>query len=139
MAREERDYSHRSLIDKLGIAREHRICLRAVTNPALADLVEARVEQPTASVLRGRFDVILYEVNGLRDLDEIERLASHLEPAGALWILHPKGKGASPNDATVRAAGLAAGLVDNKISAYTQTHTATRYVIPVGKRRPTNG
>ncbi|MBV8067185.1 MAG: DUF3052 family protein, partial [Candidatus Eremiobacteraeota bacterium] len=60
--------------------------------------------------------------------------AEHLEPNGALWVFHPKGKGASPTDADVRQAGLAAGLVDNKISAYTDSHTATRFVIPVAKR-----
>ena len=29
---------------------------------------------------------------------------------------------------------IAAGLVDNKISAYTDSHTATRFVIPVARR-----
>jgi hypothetical protein len=49
-------------------------------------------------------------------------------------VIHPKGRGASPSDGEVRSAGIAAGLVDNKISAYSDTHTATRYVIPVAKR-----
>ncbi len=38
-------------------------------------------------------------------------------------------------DAEVRAVYLACGLVDNKISAYGETHTATRCVIPLAKRR----
>ncbi len=64
----------------------------------------------------------------MKALEKIARAAEHLEPAGVLWIIHPKGKGASPHDSEVRSAGLAAGLVDNKISAYDETHTATRYV-----------
>ena len=68
------------------------------------------------------------------DLRRIARAAAHLRPNGALWVFHPKGRGASPTDGEVRAAGIAAGLVDNKISAYTDSHTATRFVIPIAKR-----
>jgi hypothetical protein len=68
------------------------------------------------------------------DLARIASAAKYLKPDGALWAFLPKGRGASPADAEVRAAGRAAGLVDNKISAYSETHTATRYVIPVSKR-----
>jgi len=71
-------------------------------------------------------------VNHVRDLAVVERAAARLKPDGALWIFHPKGRGATPTDAQVRAAGIAAGLVDNKISAYTDTHTATRYLTPSG-------
>jgi hypothetical protein len=73
-------------------------------------------------------------VNAPRDLARIKRAAAYLNPNGSLWIFHPKGRGASPTDAQVRSAGIAAGLVDNKISAYTDSHTATRFVIPLAHR-----
>ncbi|HEX8805501.1 MAG TPA: hypothetical protein VF741_01080 [Candidatus Aquilonibacter sp.] len=130
----ERDYSHRSLIDKLGVKREHRVCLRGVSDPAFVKLVTASVDRAPVRAARGKYDVIILEVNAPKDLDHIDVLAEHLEPSGGLWILHPKGKGASPHDGEVRATGLAAGLVDNKICAYSATHTATRYVIPRAKR-----
>lgn len=130
----ERSYSHRSLIDKLGIKREHRVCLRGVRNPPFIKLVTASVATPPARAARGTYDIIILEVNAAKDLAHIATLAEHLEPNGGLWIVHPKGKGASPHDAQVRSAGIAAGLVDNKISAYSDTHTATRYVIPRARR-----
>ena len=134
MAREERDYSHRSLIDKLGVKREHRVCLRGSLSPEFVDGLTAVLESRPANSARGYYDLIFLQIDAPKDLRSISSLAEHLEPAGGLWIIHPKGKGASPGDAEVRAAGIAAGLVDNKISAYNDTHTATRYVIPKARR-----
>ena len=134
MAREERDYSHRTLIDKLGIKREHRVCLRGNFSRDFVDGIASALDRPPAKAAQGRFDLIFLQVDAPCDLHAIASLATHLESAGGLWIVHPKGKGASPTDAEVRAAGLAAGLVDNKISAYNETHTATRYVIPKDRR-----
>jgi hypothetical protein len=130
----ERDYSHRTLIQKLGIKPEHRVCLRGISDPAFVKLVTSSVDVSPVRSARGRYDIIILEVNSPKDLAAIAALAEHLEPSGGLWVLHPKGKAASPNDAQVRAAGLAAGLVDNKICAYSGTHTATRFVIPVARR-----
>ena len=84
--------------------------------------------------LRASYDIIFLRVDAPRDLVKIAGAAEHLVPNGRLWIFHPKGKGASPSDSEVRAAGLAAGLVDNKISGYTASHAATQYVIPVARR-----
>ncbi len=134
MAREERDYSHRSLIDKLGVKREHRVCLSGNHSRDFVTEVAASLDQRPATTAQGQFDLIFLHVDAPRDLEAIPSLATHLEASGGLWIVHPKGKGASPSDAEVRAAGIAAGLVDNKISAYNETHTATRYVIPKARR-----
>ena len=124
----ERDYSHRSLIEKLGVRPDHRVCAIDVTAAEFLTLLENAVEQATARALHGKYDIVFLQIDGVRALEKIARAADHLEPTGVLWIIHPKGKGASPPDSEVRAAGLATGLVDNKISAYNETHTATRYV-----------
>jgi hypothetical protein len=132
MATEERDYSHRSLLDKLGVAPGKRIYVRGTASEFAKALTAAGT--PPVRSLRGSFDLIFLHVDTPDDLRSIPGLAAHLDPAGGLWIFHPKGRGASPSDAEVRAAGIAAGLVDNKVSSYTASHTATRYVIPRAKR-----
>ena len=132
--RTERDYSHRSLFDKLGVRQESRVALVGAHDEAFAGELDAILNKPAAVRPRGLYNLIFLRVDAPRDLARITALAKHLEPNGALWIVHPKGRGASPSDAEVRAAGLAAGLVDNKISAYSDTHTATRYVIPLTRR-----
>ncbi len=53
-------------------------------------------------------------------------------PARAMWVVHPKGKGASLGDAQVRAALRAAGYADNKTTAVSAALTATRYARSAG-------
>lgn len=130
----ERDYSHRTLYDKLGVTAESHVALIGKHDEAFAFGLSARLVNGYSMTLRSKYDLIFLRVDAPRDLKSIPRAAAHLRPSGGLWIVHPKGKGATPSDGEVRAAGLAAGLVDNKISAYSDTHTATRYVIPLAKR-----
>ena len=132
--KQERDYSHRTLLDKLGVKPEHRVAVRRVADEAFLAELERRLANRPSTSLRGRYDLIFLHVDAPRDLDAVPAAALHLESNGGLWIFHPKGKGASPSDAEVRSAGLAAGLVDNKISSLNETHTATRYVIPKARR-----
>jgi hypothetical protein len=131
---DERDYSHRSLFDKLGVRAEHRIALVGTHDEGFVRELEVRLAKAASSRLRSRYDIIFLRIDRVDDLVAIAGAAEHLEMNGALWIFHPKGRGASPKDGEVREAGIAAGLVDNKISAYSETHTATRYVIPVVNR-----
>jgi len=56
-----------------------------------------------------------------------------LQPAGAIWVVRPKGTPAI-KDVDVIAAGKAAGLVDVKVAAFSSTHTAEKLVIPVARR-----
>ena len=71
-------------------------------------------------------------------------LAEGLEPSGSLWVVFPK----KPFMAElafpylwldVQKAGLAAGLVDNKIAAFSTRLTSIRFVIPVARRRQADG
>ena len=134
-ARSERDYSHRSLADKLGLARGQRIACVNIDGKEFPLLCAAVAETQPSRALRGRFDRIFLQVDNEDDLRRIAPAAAHLNPDGALWIFHPKGKGAAVKDAQVREIYLGCGLVDNKISAYSETHTATRCVIPVTRRK----
>jgi hypothetical protein len=57
-----------------------------------------------------------------------------LTPAGGVWVVSVKGKAATVKDAEVIIAGRAAGLVDMKVTAFSPTHTALKFVRPAGKR-----
>lgn len=130
----ERDYAHRTLEEKLGLRPNDAVALVGAHHADFKKLLTEHLAKGPSLELRTQYDKIFLHITDPGDLDRIAQAARHLKPGGALWIFHPKGRGANPPDSAVRAAGLAAGLVDNKISAYTDTHTATRYVIPVGKR-----
>jgi hypothetical protein len=132
----EHDYSHRTLFEKLGVEANMHVALIGEHDEAFRAELGSRMANGPAETLRTKYDMIFLRVNSKADLASIPEAAQHLRPDGALWVIHPKGQGADPTDAEVRTAGIAAGLVDNKISAYGDTHTATRYVIP-RDRRPT--
>lgn len=130
----ERDYSARSLFQKLGVEANSHVALVGRHDDAFTAALGVRLAKAASQSLRTQYDIIFVRVDVPRDLERVARAAKHLMPGGALWVFHPKGRGASPHDAQVRAAGLAAGLVDNKISAYSDSHTATRFVIPLARR-----
>ena len=130
----ERDYSHRSLIDKLGVSAGQRIAAVNVRNEPFLSLLAEACGADVSTSPRGMYDRIFLQIDTSRDLAWIAKLRKHLRADGAIWILHPKGRNAAVKDAEVRAVYLACGLVDNKVSAYTDAHTATRCVIPVHLR-----
>ncbi|HYL26940.1 MAG TPA: hypothetical protein VEW74_03835 [Candidatus Nitrosotalea sp.] len=132
--RPERDYSGRSLFEKLGVFAEAHVALVGRHDETFVSGLNERLAKAASAYLRTRYDLIFVRIDAPNDLLRVMRASGHLKPDGALWVFHPKGRGASPHDSEVRSAGLAAGLVDNKISAYTDTHTATRFVIPVKNR-----
>jgi hypothetical protein len=134
MKNEERDYSHRTLYDKLGVQADSHVALVGKHDEAFLHGLGMLLTKSASTQLRTTYDIIFLRIDAARDLMKIAIAADHLVPNGRLWIFHPKGKGASPSDSDVRAAGIGAGLVDNKISGYTSSHAATQYVIPVSRR-----
>jgi hypothetical protein len=65
-------------------------------------------------------------------------LVRSLHPAGGLWIAWPKRASGVPTDLTedaVREAGLAAGLVDNKVCAIDTVWSGLRLVRRLTDRR----
>jgi hypothetical protein len=134
MTSQERDYSHRSLYEKLGVKPESRAAVIGKHDEEFLLGLATHLLKGASTELRSDYDIIFLRVDTHIDLPRIADAAGHLVPNGRLWIFHPKGKSASPTDAEIRTAGLTAGLVDNKISAYTASHTATQYVIPLAKR-----
>jgi hypothetical protein len=132
--RAERDYSGRSLFEKLGVVAGAHVALVGRHEPSFASSLNACLAKAASQSLRTRYDLIFLRIDEPRDLARIACAVVHLKSNGALWVFHPKGRGACPTDAEVRSTGIAAGLVDNKISAYSESHTATRFVIPLALR-----
>ncbi len=67
-------------------------------------------------------------------------LDRRLAPAGALWVVFPKKPFVEELRfpflwIDVQKAGLSAGLVDNKIAAFSPRLTSIRFVVPVARRQ----
>jgi hypothetical protein len=67
-------------------------------------------------------------------------LEKRLIPSGSLWVVFPKKPFAAELSfpfawSDVQRAGLSAGLVDNKIAAFSTRLTSIRFVIPLARRK----
>jgi hypothetical protein len=123
----------KSLIEKLGVKPDQRVCIVGLDD-AFATEVGAAANRAPSSALRGDFDAIFCAIENEGDLVRISRCKEHLVPNGALWVVAPKGKGSPVRESVLRAAVLGAGLVDTKVASFSATHTAVKAVVPVAER-----
>jgi hypothetical protein len=66
-------------------------------------------------------------------LAKLKTLRRAIKPAGAIWVVWPKGRKEFRED-DVRAAGPDAGLVDVKVVAFSETLSGLKMMIPVAQR-----
>ncbi len=90
----------------------------------------------------GRHPWLMAEVPAEGSLSAFLRdLEKRLTPSGSLWIVFPKKPFVEELRfpflwIDVQKAGLAAGLVDNKIAAFSPRLTSIRFVVPLARRGP---
>lgn len=77
---------------------------------------------------KGKADVVFFAAAVTRDLARMLKLKSWLKPAGALWVVYPKGVPAI-REIEVLEAGRAAGLTDTKVARFSDTHTALKFLV----------
>jgi hypothetical protein len=115
-----------------GASAEFRQTCREIFGP----LVEWVREWPP-----GNHAWLMAEVPGEGSLPAFFRgLEKRLTPSGSLWAVLPKKPFMEQlcfpfTWIEVQRAGLSAGLVDNKIAAFSPRLTSIRFVIPVARRR----
>jgi hypothetical protein len=124
----------RSLLDKLGVKAGMRVAVIGVEDEAFRAQLLARTSDVSEGRPKAGTDVILFGAESASALERLPRLRAALKPDGAIWVVHRKGREATLRDVEVFEAARRAGLVDNKVAAFSATHTAERLVIPVAKR-----
>ena len=127
-------YSTRPLLDKLGVKPGARVAIVDVDDASFLHELRTR----TSDIVRGKprtpCDLVFMGANNLNDLARIGAMKTWIEPNGAIWVVRPKGGRAPISDTDVISAGLAAGLVDNKIASFSDTHGAMRLVFRLRDR-----
>jgi hypothetical protein len=68
------------------------------------------------------------------DLTKLKEIKTWIEPNGAIWVVRPKGGRSALRDIDVIEAAQTAGLVDNKIASFSDTHGAMRLVFRLRDR-----
>ena len=124
--------STRPLLDKLGVKPGQKISVFGLRDVAFLNLLKER-SGDVASRPRKGSDLIFCLVDNRRDLPRLAGLREYLKPAGAMWVLWPKGRREFRED-DIRAYGPEAGLVDVKVVAFSATLSALKMVIPLALR-----
>jgi hypothetical protein len=131
----ERTYTS-PLLDKLGVRPGARVAIVGDVDPDGS--FRAQLADRTSDVTTGPpaadTDLVFLAADSTAELAGLADLRRRIKPAGGIWVVSRKGKAATLRDAEVMAAGRAAGLVDNKVVAFSDTHTSLRLVIPVADR-----
>jgi hypothetical protein len=103
-------------------------------DPGFVSLLRSR----TSDIVQGRprkpVDIVFIGARERRDLKRLKDVKSWIEPNGAIWMVRPKGGRSELRDTDLIEAGLAAGLVDNKIASFSDTHGAMRFVFRLRDR-----
>jgi hypothetical protein len=127
----------RSRLEKLGIKSDMRVCVLKLADAEFELELSESLGITPARAARGRFDVVVRGLENARDLGALAKLRANLEETGALWLVYRKGKGAPLPERSVRDALLETGLVDVKVVAFSDSHTALKAVIPLAQRAGT--
>lgn len=123
----------KSRIEKLGVKPEARVCLMGEFGTEfLRELAGL-----TKSVKKGKVAAdsawVFFAADSKEALSALPKISKSMKGAAALWIVYPKGKThITEND--VLAAGRKTGLKDVKVVAFSSTHTALKFVIPLSCR-----
>jgi hypothetical protein len=129
----EKDYSHRDVVDKLGIKPGYAVAFCASPVPIDSTLqarVLHRVGRSEAAADEPA-DVVLVGADASTDCAAVLlHWRERIDQAGGIWLLTPKRGQAGYIDQTdLIPAGLAAGVVDNKTCSVDEKTSAMRFVI----------
>lgn len=119
----------KSRLDKLGVKDGAAVCVVALSDAAL----DTELASKSVRHVKKGADLVFFGANESRDLARVPKLKKMLAKTGALWVVRPKGVKAITERETM-AAAKKAGLVDVKVVAFSETHTAEKFVIPVKDR-----
>jgi len=126
--------STRPLLDKLGVKPGAKVAIEHLDDEAFVSQLRRRTPDIVVGRPSSPCDLVFFGAETPDDLKRIKDLKDWIEPNGAIWVIRPKGGRSALRDTDVINAGLAAGLVDNKIASFSETHGAMRLVFRVRDR-----
>ena len=124
--------STKSLVERLGVTRGARVSVLRAGDPSFVAELEARGAD-VSSRARKESHLIFAGAERLADLSRLRSLEPSIRRDGAIWVVFPKGR-REIREVDVIRAGIDAGLVDNKVVRFSETHTALRFVVPRARR-----
>ena len=122
------------LLDKLGVKPGLRVAVLGIDDASFMTALRARTSDVVVGKPRKVCDIVFLTAESKADLGRLTEAKRWIEPNGAIWVVRRKGEGRNLSDTDLIEAGLAAGLVDNKIASFSETHGAMRFVFRLRDR-----
>jgi hypothetical protein len=133
LAERERDYSHRDVVDKLGIKPGFALAFDASPVAVDAGLRARALERSgrAAAADDEPVDVVLVGADASTDVESVlKQWRPRIDQAGGIWLLTPKrGQPGYVDQRDLILIGPAAGVVDNKTCSVSDTLSGIRFVI----------
>lgn len=126
--------STRPLLDKLGVRPGSKVAIVNLDDDGFVKRVKERTKDVVAGKPPEKVDLVFMGAESLGDLRRLDEVKRWIEPNGAIWVVRAKGGRGPLRDTDLIDAGLAAGLVDNKIASFSDTHSAMRFVFRLRDR-----
>jgi Protein of unknown function (DUF3052) len=132
---QERDYSHRTSVQKLGVKRDDRVEIAGDVGPGLRRDVKEAIGR--GLVRSGELDGAIVLVESLDQAKEaLVRYRSRLRDTGYLWVITRKrGHDGYLNQMTLVPHAKRLGLIDNKTCSIDEMRSGIRFVVPRSLRR----
>ena len=137
MAHEERDYSHRTAVQKLGIQPEQRVEVTGDVGSGLRRDVKQAVGR--GLVKSGELDAAIVLVESEDEAKEaLVRYRARLRDTGYLWVITRKrGHESYLNQMALVPHAKRLGLIDNKTCSIDDDRSGIRFVVPRALRKQT--
>ncbi len=123
----------KSRIDKLGVKSAMQVSLVGKFDDEFQKELNAATKNISVGKIAPNSELIFLAVGSSAKLADVARFAKSVKGAAGFWVVYPKGKKEiTEND--VIGAGRKTGLKDVKVAAFSPTHTALKFVLPLDKR-----
>jgi hypothetical protein len=135
----ERDYSHRTTVQKLGVSPDDRVEIVGDVGPGLRrDVKEA---SGRGLVKSGQLDCAIVLVESLEEANEaFDRYRPRLRDTGSLWMITRKrGHDRYINQMLLVPGAKKRFLIDNKTCSVDDDRSGIRFVVPRPLRKPAAG
>jgi DUF3052 family protein len=132
----EKDYSHRTVVQKLGVKPEQRVEITGNVGPGIRRDVKETLGR--GLVRSGELDGAIVVVETLDEAQEIfQSYRPRLRDTGYLWLITRKrGQDGYLDQMKLVPHGKRHGLIDNKTCSIDEERSGIRFVVPRGLRRP---
>jgi hypothetical protein len=117
--------STKPLLDKLGVKPDMRVAVLGVDDATFLAELRERVafgDDPQHA------DIVFLAANEPGHMTQLFQLRTQIVRNGAVWVVYRKGQKVFNENDVIRL-GLESGMVDVKIVRFSDTHSATKFVI----------